>query len=246
MLYQLVENFGFINYEINPHHRFELCHVRRKSSKFIIFVLVILLTLYKVFKLNMEVIKECIYHGLTEHSKQKSGKFKCKKCTVEATQKRRDKVKVLSVDYKGGKCEICGYNKCIDALEFHHIDPNEKEFGISSKGYTRSWEKIKNEIDKCNLLCSNCHKELHDKGKTKLYTLDNLSTDRNTMKEEIEKLKISPKIKIKPNRNELKDLIRTIPFTEIGKIYGVVDNSIRKWCKNFNLPSKKEDIKKNI
>ena len=49
-------------------------------------------------------------------------------------QKRREKTKELLVEYKGGKCEICGYNKCISALEFHHLNPNEKDFGIGAKG----------------------------------------------------------------------------------------------------------------
>lgn len=77
-------------------------------------------------------------------------------CQVEATQKRRNKVKEMAVEYKGGKCSVCA-----DALEFHHLDPSQKDFGISSKGYTRSWDKVKEELDKCILVCSNCHREIH-------------------------------------------------------------------------------------
>lgn len=80
---------------------------------------------------------------------------------VKAVQKRRVKIKELSIEYKGGKCEKCGYNKCKDALDFHHLDPNEKDFGIGHKGYTRAWEKIKVELDKCILVCANCHREIH-------------------------------------------------------------------------------------
>lgn len=105
--------------------------------------------------------KECKTHGLTEYAQQKDGRWKCKKCGVEAVQKRRDRLKELAVEYKGGKCEVCGYNKCLKALEFHHLNPNEKDFGISQKGYTRSWEKVKSELDKCIMLCSNCHAEFH-------------------------------------------------------------------------------------
>lgn len=86
-----------------------------------------------------------------------------KKQVVKNVQRRREKVKKLSIEYKGGECQICGYNKCIDALEFHHINPEEKEFGISAKGYTRSWEKVRDELDKCILVCSNCHREIHSK-----------------------------------------------------------------------------------
>ncbi|MFH1386417.1 MAG: hypothetical protein ABIH50_01970 [bacterium] len=80
---------------------------------------------------------------------------------IKAVQKRRKLIKEKAIDHKGGKCEVCGYSRCHDALEFHHIDDNNKKFGISEKGYTRSWETVKDEIGKCWLLCSNCHRELH-------------------------------------------------------------------------------------
>jgi len=83
------------------------------------------------------------------------------KYLIKAVAKRRKKIREMAVDYKGGKCELCGYNKCIQALDFHHLDKFGKDFGISEKGYTRSWEKVKEEIDKCILVCANCHRELH-------------------------------------------------------------------------------------
>lgn len=67
----------------------------------------------------------------------------------------------MSVAYKGGKCQVCGYDKYIGALEFHHVNPEEKDFGVSSKGYTHSWNKVKQEINKCVLVCANCHREIH-------------------------------------------------------------------------------------
>ncbi|MEP6924664.1 MAG: HNH endonuclease signature motif containing protein [Pyrinomonadaceae bacterium] len=78
-----------------------------------------------------------------------------------AVQRRREKVRLMAVEYRGGCCQICGYKRCIEALEFHHLDPKQKSFGISSKGYARSWEKVKQEIEKCALLCANCHREFH-------------------------------------------------------------------------------------
>lgn len=107
-------------------------------------------------------IKECKYHGLTEFVKRNDGYCRCKKCAVDAVTKRRFILKEKAVEYKGGCCEKCGYNKSKRALEFHHLDPNEKDFGIAYKGYTRSWEKVKTELDKCILVCSNCHAEIHD------------------------------------------------------------------------------------
>jgi hypothetical protein len=76
---------------------------------------------------------------------------------IEAVQKRRKRLRERAVEYKGGQCSICGYNRCIEALEFHHLNPSQKDFGISNKGYTRSWEKVKMELDRC----ANCHREVH-------------------------------------------------------------------------------------
>ena len=67
----------------------------------------------------------------------------------------------MALDYKGGCCQLCGYKKCSEALEFHHLEVAGKDFGISDKGYTRSWKKIEEELDKCILLCANCHREVH-------------------------------------------------------------------------------------
>jgi len=86
-----------------------------------------------------------------------------KEYLIEAVYKRRKKIRIMAVEYKGGKCETCDYNRCIEALEFHHKDPLEKDFNISSKGHSRSWSRVKVELDKCIILCANCHRELHVK-----------------------------------------------------------------------------------
>ena len=102
-----------------------------------------------------------------------STRIYCYECSGESTrldnstrkhQKTilRNNMKKQAVKIVGGKCSICGYNKCIDALEFHHKNPNEKEFKIGS-GNTMSWKEYKNEVSKCMLVCSNCHKEIHSK-----------------------------------------------------------------------------------
>ncbi len=79
----------------------------------------------------------------------------------KAVDKRRKKIKTMAIAYKGNKCTFCGYDKCAGALEFHHLDPKGKDFGLGQNGLTRSWEKTKNELNKCVLVCSNCHKEIH-------------------------------------------------------------------------------------
>ncbi|MCA9347535.1 HNH endonuclease [Candidatus Saccharibacteria bacterium] len=78
-----------------------------------------------------------------------------------AVAKRRIKIKKMVVDYKGGKCVLCGYDTCPEALDLHHKIASEKTFGISAGGLSRSWERVKDEADKCVLLCANCHRELH-------------------------------------------------------------------------------------
>ena len=106
--------------------------------------------------------KVCKKHGLTDFVLEGRGYYRCRKCRSEGVSRRRKKIKRMAVEYKGGKCEICGYNKCIDALDFHHTD-SKKEFGVGEKGHTRSWNKVKEEIDKCILVCANCHREIHSK-----------------------------------------------------------------------------------
>ena len=83
------------------------------------------------------------------------------KYLVNATSKRRKKLKEMAVALKGGKCQVCGYNKYVGALDFHHIDESTKEFDLSTRGLTRSWERIKKELEKCVLVCANCHREIH-------------------------------------------------------------------------------------
>lgn len=79
----------------------------------------------------------------------------------QAVSKRRKKIKSMLVEYKGGKCINCGYNKCIAALDLHHKDDSKKSFGLSLHGLTRSWKRVKKEADKCVLICANCHREVH-------------------------------------------------------------------------------------
>lgn len=84
----------------------------------------------------------------------------CSECAKAKVVSWRRRQKLKAIEYKGGCCEVCGYNKCPAALSFHHKDPSEKDFGISS-GKIRGWDKIKIELDKCMLVCNNCHAEIH-------------------------------------------------------------------------------------
>jgi 5-methylcytosine-specific restriction endonuclease McrA len=71
------------------------------------------------------------------------------------------KIKVRAVAAAGGACRGCGFDAPVDALEFHHLDPTAKEFGISVDGVPRSWARVEAELAKCVLLCANCHRETH-------------------------------------------------------------------------------------
>ena len=97
----------------------------------------------------------------------------CYKCSGESTRNDyltrkhqktilRRSMKLQAIKLLGNKCSICGYDRCIDALEFHHKNPSEKEFKLGS-GNTISWKEYKAEVMKCILVCSNCHKEIHSK-----------------------------------------------------------------------------------
>lgn len=79
----------------------------------------------------------------------------------KAVSKRRKKLKELVIEYKGGKCQLCGYDRCPNALDLHHTDKEKKDFSLSKDGLTRSWARTKKEADKCILVCANCHRELH-------------------------------------------------------------------------------------
>lgn len=100
---------------------------------------------------------ECKNHKI----KYDKGK-KCRQCNTDAVTRRRKKIKQMAVEYMGGKCSRCAYDKCIAALEFHHLDPSEKDFALGNKGHTRSWDRVVLELNKCILLCANCHREVEN------------------------------------------------------------------------------------
>ena len=104
--------------------------------------------------------KNCKHHGETTFVLEGRGTYRCKKCRVESVTKRRRLLKEKLVHSAGGKCSLCGYNKFIGALEFHHKDPNEKDFGLAKANL--SYEKAFKEIQKCILVCANCHREMHE------------------------------------------------------------------------------------
>ena len=88
---------------------------------------------------------------------------RCNSCDRELSLRKNRGLKKLCVDYKGGKCESCGYSRNIAAFDFHHRDPSQKDFTISTVR-AKNINKLKKELDKCTLLCANCHREFHSNG----------------------------------------------------------------------------------
>lgn len=201
--------------------------------------------------MEKEILKVCKKHGETMHVIDSTKtRYRCRKCRVDAVDKRRRTLKIKAVRYKGGSCIKCGYDKCLAALEFHHINPTEKDFSISSYGHTKSWELIKTELDKCILVCANCHREIHDSELNKPKIIEFISVKENKIcltcsnnfivyQSQNDRQFCSPecsavkrrKIKERPTKEQLLDELKTTSYVQVGKKYGVSDNAIRKWIK---------------
>jgi transposase/5-methylcytosine-specific restriction endonuclease McrA len=108
------------------------------------------------------VTMSCRRHGQTDFYLGGRGYYRCKRCRSDAVVRRRKKVKATLVTEAGGCCCICGYDRTMRALHFHHIDPTLKRHEINAKGVAVALEKLRVEAQKCVLLCSNCHAEVED------------------------------------------------------------------------------------
>lgn len=170
--------------------------------------------------------------------------MKCSKVKIRRRKKQ------LFVERFGGKCQQCGYNKSLNSLDFHHINPNEKEYSIS-KMMDWSNDRIEKEIVKCILVCKNCHGEIHDDE----YNYDikinyndwilitcefcgkEFKTTRNSRKYCSQKCSSLSQRKTinRPTKNELRELISNNTWVDIGRMFNVSDNTIRKWSKQYNL-----------
>jgi transposase len=117
----------------------------------------------------------CRRHGETEFLALPGGRSRCARCNGEAVAARRRKVKRILVEEAGGQCALCGYGRCVAALEFHHVDPGLKAFGLADRGMTRALDEAREEARKCVLLCANCHAEV-ESGMTVLPCVAKLAT----------------------------------------------------------------------
>lgn len=188
--------------------------------------------------------------------------------TTQQVLKSDQRKKQRLVNSLGGKCCICGYNRCLSALQFHHKNPEEKDFTISQNAHI-GFEKALQEVKKCILVCANCHREIHagliegiqkiecykeELAQEELRKLNEVKTKKIYFCKDCGKeisakairceecaRKFARKVE-RPSREELKELIRNKPFTQIAKQYDVTDNAIRKWCDAEKLPRTKKEI----
>lgn len=164
----------------------------------------------------------------------------------------RRRRKQYFVDKFGGKCQICGYSKCINALEFHHIE--EKTNKPTNVIFQYSIEKAEKELEKCIMVCANCHREIHyedyDSNIQKLYTnkkwiIKKCIICKKEFKTKDEKQLYHNeecknigfrKIKERPSKDELQELIIKFDnWSLLGRMFGVSDNAVRKWAKKYKI-----------
>lgn len=179
----------------------------------------------------------------------------------------RKKAKEYLAAAFGGSCTICGYNKTITALDYHHIDPTKKEMLLSvacSNG--TSWKKIIQEARKCTMVCCRCHREIHA-GVTKLpencvrfnedycdiIKLQTKEFDQCPVcgNEKNKKQKFCSSAcfkqssrKFEVSKEELENLIKNNTYTYVGDMFGVSNNAIKKRCKSLGiyLPPRKMQV----
>jgi ribosomal protein L30E len=144
----------------------------------------------------------------------------------------------------GGSCQCCGYNNCDNALELHHLDPSQKEFGFGRlRASPKSLEVLKQELKKCVLVCSNCHREIHAGIKTvpENYTRMNeacLASEYDNRKQLREKTLINKiptdRRKIKLSNDQLSDMLINEykgNKSKLARFIGVSETAIRKRLK---------------
>jgi hypothetical protein len=108
-------------------------------------------------------VRHCPHHGKTEFAYYSRGGgtrgWRCKRCVGEYVTRRKQRVRRTLVKEAGGRCCICGYDRCSLNLVFHHVDPSKKSFGLSM-GTTKALRAYREEAKKCVLVCNNCHGEI--------------------------------------------------------------------------------------
>jgi transposase len=111
---------------------------------------------------RQSILRICPIHGQSEFALEGRGYYRCKRCRSDRITQHRRRLKLQLVAEAGGSCRLCGYDRCIAALEFHHLEPVNKRHAISGRGMTLSMQAVRAEAAKCVLICSNCHAEIEN------------------------------------------------------------------------------------
>ena len=107
-------------------------------------------------------MRECARHGLIAFHRYRNGNrfvYRCKRCVGEAVTRRHRRVRAALVAEAGGRCAVCGYDRCQLNLHFHHVDPTTKSFSMHM-GVGKSLAAFREEATKCVLVCASCHGEI--------------------------------------------------------------------------------------
>lgn len=203
-------------------------------------------------------MKKCLFCGKELTANQRHNTYCSHECEVKARHEKNvqnwiktgqfekkplsSSIRKFLLELKENKCELCGWDKINPTtkkspLEIHHIDGNY----------------LNNTLENLQVLCPNCHsltsnyKALNKSDRERTQVRKNYCCDCGkeifTTSIRCKECDAKTRITKKPvTREELKQLIRTKSFVEIGRCYGVTDNAIRKWCLQYNLPSKKREI----
>jgi hypothetical protein len=116
---------------------------------------------YGVTRICPKCDRECNINEFYNRRGKENASVYCRVCTNIQSKQRQQNLKKEMINYKGGECQVCGYSRYQGALEFHHTNPNLKDFNISNLKHYKLDEVVKEELDKCVLVCSNCHREIH-------------------------------------------------------------------------------------
>jgi len=110
------------------------------------------------------ISRNYVCHDCENKRQKKWRKENKERVAIREARYRKNQRKELD-KLKVNGCAICGYNKCNAVLDFHHVNPQDKKFSLQCSAMNRSLVNIIIEVNKCILLCSNCHKEIHYGGK---------------------------------------------------------------------------------
>ena len=151
----------------------------------------------------------------------------------------RQRLKEKLVEYKGCKCEICCYYNCINALEFHHLDPSEKDFGIAN-GNAIAFEKAKKEVDKCILVCANCHREIHFNLNAEQYANDEklkkeIYTEILNNRDVYGNIPIKDSYKFLAYTSIMEDIANNVSREDIFKKYHINNRTFNRFLEENNI-----------